>query len=314
MARNPYTKPTRRTNRDIYEEELKKLEKLQERAAKYGIQDSYKRSKAKRITQKQIKGIKARSISLKSEIKKAKTRERNERRRQQRHEEGVERRQQRKAQTVEKKALEKKAKEAEKKHISAQRKRARMDRANARAREKRAQAKLLKELQEKFPSTEQPIYDAFNDILKAEQDKIATQQQIAEQLSKSLPSSIDFFPWNQLIEQRYSKVRYDINRAIEYAEKSKFIFDITPLYALRDTITDWYFEAQHGDETAPTVFNHMLDYGFFDWMYDWAVIYDETIRSRMASDLNRLIAEHNRYSTIAETQIEEKFGVLEDEI
>lgn len=132
MARNPYTKPTRRTNRDIYEEELKKLEKLQERAAKYGIQDNYKPSKAKRITQKQIKGIQARGIALKSEIKKAQTRQRNERRRQKRNEE-------RKSEKINKskaksqKPQEQKAKEAE----------------------KRAQANLLKELQKTFPAPAQ---------------------------------------------------------------------------------------------------------------------------------------------------------------
>lgn len=89
MAKNPHTKLTRRTNKDIYDKELKKLGRLQSKAAKYGIQDSYKPTKAKRIRQEHIKGIQAYGTSLRKEIKKAQTRERNERRRQQRHDEAV---------------------------------------------------------------------------------------------------------------------------------------------------------------------------------------------------------------------------------
>ena len=154
MARNPYT---RRTNRDIYNEELKKLEKLQVRAAKYGIQDSYKPSKAKRIRQEQIKGLQTHGINLKREIQKAQTRERNERRRQQWHEEAVERREQRKAQTADKNERIRQQKHEEAVGRREQRKAATRDKnerlkqqAREATAEKRKKAKERRELQKEF--------------------------------------------------------------------------------------------------------------------------------------------------------------------
>lgn len=66
MARNPYTRPKRKTNRDIYNEELRKLEKLLEKAEKSGITTEYKPTKAKKITEKHIKEIRATNRALRT--------------------------------------------------------------------------------------------------------------------------------------------------------------------------------------------------------------------------------------------------------
>ena len=66
MARNPYTRPKRKTNRDIYNEELRKLEKLLEKAEKIGITTEYKPTKAKKITKQHIKEIRATNRALRT--------------------------------------------------------------------------------------------------------------------------------------------------------------------------------------------------------------------------------------------------------
>ena len=156
-AQNPITTPKRKTNRDIYNEELRKLEKLAEKAQKAGIQVSYTPSKAKRIRQEQIKGIQTHGINLKREIQKAQTRQRNERRRQQQHEEAVERREQRKAQTAQKNERLRQQRHEEAVERREQRKAATRDK-NERLRqqareataEKRKKAKERRELQKEF--------------------------------------------------------------------------------------------------------------------------------------------------------------------
>lgn len=66
MARTPYTKPKRKTNRDIYNEELRKLEKLLEKAEKSGITTEYKPTKAKKITKQHIQQIRATNRALRT--------------------------------------------------------------------------------------------------------------------------------------------------------------------------------------------------------------------------------------------------------
>lgn len=66
MARNPYTRPKRKTNRDIYNEELRKLEKLLEKAEKSGVTTEYKPTKAKKITKQHIQQIRATNRALRT--------------------------------------------------------------------------------------------------------------------------------------------------------------------------------------------------------------------------------------------------------
>lgn len=66
MAINPYTKPKRKTNREIYNEELRKLEKLLEKADKTAITTEYKPTKAKKITKQHIKEIRATNRALRT--------------------------------------------------------------------------------------------------------------------------------------------------------------------------------------------------------------------------------------------------------
>lgn len=129
MAQNPITTPKRKTNRDIYNEELRKLEKLAEKAQKAGIQVSYTPSKAKRIRQENIKGIQAKSISLKREIRKAQRKQRRE-------------------------SPEWQAKQEEKKRKTAQRKREQRNKALEQAEEMRKLAQTIEEVREKFPPQE----------------------------------------------------------------------------------------------------------------------------------------------------------------
>ena len=66
MARNPYTRPKRKTNREIYNEELRKLEKLLEKADKSVIAKEYKPTKAKKITKQHIREIRATNRALRT--------------------------------------------------------------------------------------------------------------------------------------------------------------------------------------------------------------------------------------------------------
>ena len=66
MAINPYTRPKRKTNREIYNEELRKLEKLLEKADKTAITTEYKPTKAKKITKQHIKEIRATNRALRT--------------------------------------------------------------------------------------------------------------------------------------------------------------------------------------------------------------------------------------------------------
>lgn len=126
---NPITTPKRKTNKDIYNEELRKLEKLLAKAEKVGIQDAYKPSKAKRIRQENIKGIQLHSIKLKREIQKVQRKQRRE-------------------------SPEWQARQKEKKRQSAQRERERREKALERAKELVERENLVKELREKFPAQE----------------------------------------------------------------------------------------------------------------------------------------------------------------
>ena len=373
MAKNPFLKPTRRTNRDIYNEELKKLERLQERAVKYGIQDNYKPSKAKRIRQEQIKGIQAHGINLKREIQKAQTRERNEQRRHQQHEEAaqrrqqqheeaaqrrqqqheeaaqrrqqgkaqtaekneqrrqqqraeaaqrrqqrkaqtaekneqikyqkhaeaiqrkeqrkaetaaknelrkyqrhaeaVQRREQRKAETAERKALEKQAKEAEKKRLSAERKRARMDRANAKAREKRTQARLLKELQEKFPVQEQET-----------------------------PAEQDVFAWGDLAALRFQYILNQIDSAIDVLQRSRRYSEY-PVQELRDNLVEWY------QDDPAEMLSRLFASEAMQQLQTKDQLYSAVETGEIYALMERLTSEHDRLRQI---HIVEDFGLLEE--
>lgn len=286
LKQNPITTPKRKTNRDIYEEELKKLEKLQARATKYGIQDSYKPLTAKRIRQEQIKSIQSHGLSLKREIQKAQTRERNERRRQQRDEEAVERREQRKGETAKRKALEKQAKEVEKKRLSAKRKRARMDRANAKAREKRAQARLLKELQEKFSVQEQE-QPAEPDIFSQEQEQ---------------PAETEVFAWGDLADFRFHYILSEIDSAIDVLQRSRRYSEY-PIEELRDLLVEWY------QEDPAEMLTKLFASDAMQQLQTKDQLYSAVETGEIYALMERLTSEHDRLRQI---HVEEDFGVLED--
>lgn len=327
MAKNPYTKLTRRTNKDIYDEELKKLERLQSKAAKYGIQDSYKPTKAKRIRQEHIKGIQAYGTSLRTEIKKAQTRERNERRRQQRHDEAVERREQRKAETrnknerlrqqnreatAEKRKKAKERRELQKEFDKEARENEKIDKAQYKA-QKKALAKQAKEAEKKRLSEQRKR--ARMDRANARAREKRTQDRLLKELqtkfgdadlpyneSDRLPDT-DILPFGVLAEQRFMHYLHELDRAISLLTMSRR-YDETSLMEFRDLLTEWY------QDDPAEVTQKLLESLESDGISDYNYFYNLVETGQIATVIYKAQSEHERFKDI---YISEKFGILEDE-